>query len=42
MFSSFEPFHSNVMGAQRGLGTRGLGLDCGLGRPVECSSTLGT
>ena len=41
MFSSPEPFGSSVTGAQRGLGVRGLQLDCGLGRPVRCSSTLG-
>ena len=31
----------SVTGAQRELGARGLQLDCGLGRPVRCSSTLG-
>ena len=41
MFSSTEPFGSSVTGAQRGLGARDLQLDCGLGRPVGCSSTLG-
>ena len=41
MFSSTEPFGSSVTGAQRELGARGLQLDCGLGRPVRCSSTLG-
>ena len=41
MFSSTEPFGSSVTGVQRGLGARGLQLDCGLGRPVRCSSTLG-
>ena len=38
MFSSTEPFGSSVTGAQRGLGARDLQLDCGLGRPVGCSS----
>ena len=41
MFSSTEPFGSSVTGAKRGLGARDLQLDCGLGRPVGCSSTLG-
>ena len=41
MFSSTEPSGSSVMGAQRGFSTRGLQLDCRLGRPVGCSSTLG-
>ena len=41
MFSSTEPFGSSVTGAQRELGARGLQLDCGLGRPVRYSSTLG-
>ena len=41
MFSSTEPSGSSVIGAQRGFSARGLQLDCGLGRPVGCSSTLG-
>ena len=41
MFSSTEPFGYSVTGAQRELGARGLQLDCGLGRPVRYSSTLG-
>ena len=41
MFPFTEPFGYSVTGAQRGLGVRGLQLDCGLGRPVGCSSTLG-
>ena len=41
MFSSTEPSGSSVIGAQRGFSARGLQLDCRLGRPVGCSSTLG-
>ena len=41
MFSSTEPSGSSVIGAQRGFSTRGLQLDCRLGRLVGCSSTLG-
>ena len=40
-FPSTEPSGSSVMGAQRGFSSRGLQLDCRLGRPVGCSSTLG-
>ena len=42
MFSSIEPSGSSVIMliGGRGLGGGGSWLDCGLGKPVRCSSSL--
>ena len=41
IYLCFPPLSHLALVWQRGLGARDLQLDCGLGRPVGCSSTLG-